>query len=121
MSRGLNKENILSNIIALSIVSSYDIAKVKKDFTYQFVKDNLEDFKDILYRFGMNVNSGFETQENVLHRTLAGDVVQGDRYVGSERTDKEWLESGFASREAKDRASGSKLLTDIYRAKGLTE
>jgi hypothetical protein len=109
----------LSNIIALSIVSSYDIAKVKKDFTYQFVQDNPENFKDILYRFGMNVNTGFETQENVLHRTLAGDVVQGDRYVGSERIDLEWLASGYASREAKDRASGSKLLDDLYRQKGL--
>jgi len=47
--------------------------------------------------------------------------VTCDRFVGNERTDKEWIESGYASREAKDKSSGSKLLTDIYRQKGMVE
>ena len=40
---------------------------------------------------------------------------------GYERTDKEWIESGYASREAKDKASNNRLLNDLYRMKGYLE
>lgn len=108
------------SIIALKIVSAMEIVEVKPDFTYKWADENPLDFKDILYRFGMNVNMGFETQKDVTHRTMLNRLVTCDRYVGNERTDKEWIESGYASRESKDKASGSKMLEDIYRMKGLS-
>ena len=111
----------MSNIIALSIVSAADIAEVKPDFTYQWAEENKGDFYEILWAFGMNVNQGVEIQEAANHRTRLNRLVNCDRYVGNERTDKAWIESGYASREAKDKASGSKLLADIYRGKGMTE
>ena len=111
----------MSNIIALSIVSSMDIAEVKPDFTYKWAEENKGDFYEILWAFGMDVNQGVEIQEMVNHRTRLNRLVTCDRYCGHERTDKVWIESGYASREAKDKASGSKLVADIYRGKGMTE
>ena len=52
-------------IIALKIVSAMEISEVMPSFTYKWAEENPEDFKDILYRFGMNVNMGFETQKDV--------------------------------------------------------
>ena len=111
----------MSNIIALSIVSAMDLVEVKPDFTYKWAEENPAEFREILWQFGMNVNKGVEVQENKTHRTMLNRLVTCDRYCGHERTDKEWIESGCASRAAKDKASGSKLLTDIYRQKGLVE
>lgn len=108
----------MSSIIALCVVSSYDIAKVKKDFTYNFIITNPKEFGEILFQFGMNINKMYEVQENVIHRTITGDIVQGDRYIGDERIDPEWLSCGYASQQAKDKASGSSLLNDLYRMKG---
>ena len=110
-----------NKIIALSIVSASDIAVVKPDFTYNWTISNPKDFQDILHEFGMDVTSMWEVQDDVIHTTRMNKVVQCTRYVGSERTDKEWINSGYASREAKDKSSGSKLLNDIYRGKGMTE
>lgn len=109
----------MSGIIALKYVSAVDIAKVFPSFTYDYIKTNPKEFRDILYQFGMDINSMYEIQEDKQHKTIEGKLVQSDRYVGSERTDIEWISSGYASREAKDRASGSKLLEDLYRMKGL--
>lgn len=109
-----------TNIIALKIISAADIAQVIPDFTYDFIETNREEFLYILYELGLDVNQGFETQENIPHKALDGKVVQCDRYCGMERTDEKWISSGYASREAKDKASGSKLLGDLYRQKGLS-
>lgn len=109
----------MSNIIALSIVSAMDLVEVKPDFTYKWAEENPAEFREILEQFGMDTRNGFEIQTDVTHRTKLNRLVTCDRYVGSERIDIEWLTSGYASREAKDRASGSKLLDDLYRQKGL--
>lgn len=109
-----------SSIIALSIISAMDIAEVKKDYTYKWKDENPHEFLEILWLFGMDTSSMYETQADVTHKTKLGRLVTCDRYVGSERTDKEWIESGYASREAKDKFSGSRLLDDLYRQKGLS-
>lgn len=109
-----------SNIIALTIISAMDIAQVVPDFKYTWVTENPEEFKKILWQFGGDTNSFIEVQENVTHKTLTGRLVTCDRYVLNERFDKEWVTSGHASRESIDKASGSSLLNDIYRSKGLS-
>ena len=111
----------MSNIIALSIVSACDIVEVKPDFTYKWAEENPVEFREILWQFGMDTRNGFETQRDVTHRTRLNRLVTCDRYVSNERCDKEWIQSGYASREARDKSSGSKLLTDIYRQKGMVE
>lgn len=111
----------MSNIIALSIISAMDIMEVKPDYTYKWAEENPNDFKEILEHFGMDTRNGFETQADVTHRTKLNRLVTCDRYVSSERIDDEWINSGYASREAKDKASGSKLLKDVYRMRGMVE
>ena len=69
----------------------------------------------------INLHKGIERQENLQHRNRFNEVVICDRYVGNERTDKEWLNSGYASQEAKDKATGSKMLADLYRLRGAVE
>jgi hypothetical protein len=111
---------ITSNIIALVIVSAMDVHEVKKDFTYKWAEANPKEFNEILYAFGIDTSSFIERQENVTHRTRLNRLVICDRWVGNERIDKEWIESGYASRESKDKANGSQLLNDLYKYKGLS-
>lgn len=108
----------IMSIVALAIVSASDIAMVFKDFTYEWVDTNRDDFMNLLYQFGMDTQQPIERQSEIQHKNRIGRVVIMDRWVGNERLDREWIESGHASREAKDKASGSKLLNDIYRMKG---
>lgn len=114
-------------IVALCIVSASDIAFVMRDFTYQWAEENKEDFEKLLYKFGMDIRYVYEEQDGegegevgtgIQHTNRQNKVVKCKRWVGMERTDDEWLKSGHASREAKDKASGSKLLADLYNQKG---
>jgi hypothetical protein len=107
------------SIIALCIVSASDIARVKSDFTYEWAENNHSSFMDLLSDFGMDTTDVIELQGLVQHRNKLNEIVICDRWVGNERTDTEWIQSGYASREAKDKASGCKLLTDLYRSRGM--
>ena len=106
------------SIIALCTVSASEIGLVYKDFTYKWAEDNREEFMTVLYNFGMDTLQPIELQTEVQHKNRMNKIVICDRWVGNERTDRDWIASGHASREAKDKASGSKLLADIYRTKG---
>ena len=109
------------SICALSIVSASEIAKVMPEFTYQWAEDNPSTFKAMLWELGMDVNMPYECQENIQHRNRFEEVVQCDRWVGNERIDADWVQSGLASYEAISKASGNRILTDIFRMKGLVE
>lgn len=109
-----------SSIIALCIVSAMDIVELMPEFTYKWAEDNPREFNAILNQFGMDTKGFIEKQESVTHRTRLNKLVTCDRWVGDERFDKDWINSGYASREAKDKASGSSLLNDLYRHKGLS-
>lgn len=45
----------------------------------------------LLYRYGMDVDCNIESQE-CIHRTWDGHKVYGLRWVGIQRTDKDWKE-----------------------------
>lgn len=106
------------NIAALCIVSVSEIAKVKPEITYDWIEGNRDEFLDILYSLGMNTNQPIERQDNLQHRNRFNEIVTCDRYVGNERIDKAWIGSGHATQEAKDKATGSKMLADLYRLRG---
>lgn len=108
-------------IAALCIVSVSEIAKVMPNITYDWIDNNPEKFQDMLYQIGMDISRSIEKQENITHRNRFDEVVTCDRYVGDERIDKEWTTSGYASQAAKDKATGSKLLLDLYRLRGAVE
>jgi hypothetical protein len=109
-----------SSIIALCYISAMDLFEVMPSFSYKWAEENHELFNELLQQFGGDVSSFIEVQKDVTHRCRTGRLVTCDRYVLNERIDEEWITSGFASRESKDKYSGSKLLNDLYRMKGLS-
>lgn len=112
------KEN---SILALCIVSESELAKVIPDFNCDIEQKTPIAFKAILHGMGIDTTRAIERQDGLKHRNRLNEIVICSRYVGYERTDSEWINSGYASQTAKDKASGSRLLEDLYRAKGLTE
>lgn len=105
-------------IVALCIVSASEIALAKPDFTYEWAEKNKKEFDEILSQFGMDVTQSIELQPEIQHKNRMNQVVICDRWVGYERTDFEWINSGYATKEAKDKASNNRLLNDLYRMRG---
>lgn len=102
---------------AITVISESELAKVISNWTSDFPQKFPDTFKKILYDLGLDVNQPWETQEDMLHRNRFNNVVQCNRYVGLERLDDLWIRSGYASREARNNHSGSKLLRDLDRFK----
>lgn len=107
-------------IVALSIISESEIVKVMPNYSSEFEHKD-EEFKDFLYSLGMNVDRPYQRQDGLQHRNRFNEIVVCSRWVGEERLDTHWIKSGYASRPAIDKASGSKLTEDIYRARYETE
>ena len=108
-------------ITALQYVSLSEINKIYPDFTFEESEKNPEELKRILDEFGLDTSVPWDTQVGLTHRNKLNEVVNTPRWVGNEKLTPEWLNSGFASKEAKDKASGSRLVTDLYRLKGMIE
>lgn len=113
------KNTRVSTIVALCIVSESEIAKVIPD--YDCSMEKTARFKQILFELGMDVTKPITRQDGLQHRNRLNEVVVCSRWIGDERIDADWISSGYASREAVDKASGSKMLEDLYRSKFLTE
>lgn len=116
----------MTTIAALRYISMQDLNAFDPSITEKYLETNgTTALSEVLWMLGLDTNQPFEHQVNT-HRSMLINRVPpvdytGSRFVGYERTDKEWLESGFASQEAKDKASGSKLVAALYQSKGLTE
>lgn len=98
---------------AVVIISESEIAKVLPDWHYEFPLENAEAFNKMLWELGINTTMVVEKQEGFLHRNQFNETVLCNRWVGYERLDKEWVSSGYASREAKNEASQSRILKDL--------
>lgn len=108
-------------IIALSYISFSELKRVDEKITPSWAENNIEEFNSILYQLGMDTEIPYDWQRNIPHRNQLNEVVRCDRIVGNSRLDKDWINSGYASVEAKDKSLRSKLLIDLYRMKGLVE
>lgn len=108
-------------IAAIRIVSESEIATVKEGFNAQWALDNPKEFNNMLFDLGIDIKSAVEVQEGLTHRNGFGNIITCTRWVGSERVDLVWVRSGYASQEAKDKATGSRMLEDLYRQRGMTE
>lgn len=97
---------------AIVAISESELNKVMK-WDYSFTKDKPQEFLDLLFSLGLDIYKPYELQENVIHRNRFNEVVQCHRFVGAERLDREWLASGYASREAKLEGSGSQMVKDL--------
>jgi hypothetical protein len=102
---------------AVVIISDSEIAKVLPDWHYEFPLTNPEEFSKMLWELGINTTQPVEKQEGFLHRNRFNETVLCNRWVGYERLDKEWIDSGYASRDARNEASQSRMLKDILSYK----
>lgn len=109
----------MQQIIALREVSLSELYKVDTKYTEKYAQENPDTFKWLLFDLGIDINQHYEHQFNT-HRNRFNEVYTGSRWVGLERSDKQWCESGHASQAVLDKVKGSKLLTDLYAQKGLT-
>ena len=108
-------------IAAISYISLSEIQTAANWVTEEFIEENPEVFKKMLFDLGMDVyNYPWEVQ-NVTHRNRFGNTITCPRYVGNERIDKEWVRSPYSSVEARDKSLNNKILNDLYRFKGLVE
>lgn len=112
--RKLNRDSL---IVANVIVSESELLAYNPDF---FKGITPHEFKKALFELGIDTNLPILQQSNIKHRNRLNEVVKCNRWLGEERLDPEWITSGYASQEAKDKASGNKLLEDCYRARALT-
>ena len=120
MNKKLNFPPRPSAIVALCIVSESEIVKVMPNYSSEFENDTIA-FNKFLHSLGMDTEKPVLRQDGLQHRNRLNEVVVCSRWVGEERLDEAWLYSGYASREAIDKASGSKILEDLYRSRYLTQ
>lgn len=107
-----------SAIVATVIVSESELRKV-----YNLSEPVSEDsiFNKILFDMGLDTNRTVTRQDGLWHRNRLNEVVLCSRWIGEERQDNEWITSGYASQEAKDKAKCNRMLDDLYRSKNLTK
>lgn len=115
------KQKRSSAIVAMVIVSESELAKVIPDYNYKLEQEQEDKFEAILAGLGMDVSKPYLRQDGLQHRNRFNEVVVCSRWLGYERQDQDWIKSGYASKEAIDKATGSKILDDLYRSKYLTE
>jgi|SRR5690606_24015844 len=96
-------------------LSFYDINKVP-EAEEVFVSGDEVKIMNMLFDVGFDIKRPIE-QQYCLHRAMTNNqVVEGWRFVGTERKDEEWLRSEYCTRENKLEVVGAKdfhLLKDL--------
>ena len=115
------QDGFKSKIVAKVIVSESELIYIIPKYHYSFEYNHPVRFQKILHGLGIDISKPYYRQDGLLHRNRLGKVVLCSRWIGDERLDEEWLTSGYASQEAKDKAKNSRMLDSLYRARGLTE
>lgn len=112
-----------SNIAAWKIISESEIVLAFSNYDVSWWDESNPKRKILLklfYQLGIDTDYPIKLQGVTRHRNQLNKVVTCRRYLGEERQDKEWLNSGYASKEAKDKARKSRITDEIYWTKGLT-
>jgi len=114
-----------SGIVASCVVSESELQEVIQGFTYKDSTDAnneyTQEFLQVLFNLGMDTSEPVRVDHGITHRNRFGKIVTCSRWYGNERVDDAWLDGGYASRAAKDKASGSGILMDLYGSRGETE
>lgn len=113
----------ISDIAAYVLVSEAELFHVNPEYSVNWFYDELQKKKldKLLHSFGMDTQYKYDLQEVTQHRSnLLGKVCTCRRYFGYERQDLEWINSGYASREALDKFKSNRLVDEMYFQKGLT-
>lgn len=96
--------------LAVMFVSESELLLADSNYEASWLNTNKDKLFEMLYTLGLDINRDLEYQDITQHRNRLNKVVTCGRYSGLERTDTEWINSGYASRAAKIAASGCKLL-----------
>lgn len=116
----LNQGKLFSDIAAMVHVSESEIVKVYPDYKNSWHETDNEKLKQILNDFGIDTTRPIYLQGPFQHRNRLNEIVTCFRYYGDERMDKEWINSGYASRELLDKVKGGRFINELYQMKGLT-
>ena len=108
-------------IAAFGAISLSELQTIDASLTKEYFEADPEALKKILHDLGLDVYNYPVDEQNVQHRNRFGNVITTWRWVCNERIDKEWVNSGYASQAAIDKASGSRLLVDCYMQRGEVE
>lgn len=96
--------------LAVLFVSESELAMLDPEYKYTWIDTNKDKLFGMFHTLGLDINRDLEYQDVTQHRNRLDKLVICGRYSGWERTDKEWINSGYASRAAKIAASGCKML-----------
>jgi hypothetical protein len=114
-----------SGIVASVVISLSEIIKVYPEFKVKDIKTAYghytESFLELLQGLGLDTKETIREEFNTTHRNRFNEVVTCPKWSGEERQDDAWVNSGYASRAAKDKASGSLLVEASYRQRGETK
>lgn len=83
------KEWAAKNIKGLSTEVIENLLDDPTNIHIAFVRPPRDILDKALHSLGLDLEDGVERQL-CPHKTFSGVVVQGERYVGTQRTDKEW-------------------------------
>ncbi len=112
-------DNFVSKIAAKIHVSQSEVAALCPGYDISW--EGNQELENALWILGLDTNQNYYLQEAVQHRNRMSKLVTCGRYYGEERLDQAWLDSGYASKAAKDKAKNCRMLDELYRQKGLTE
>jgi len=98
-------------------VSESEIILGYPEYTASLETDNPKVFQGILFSLGLNVEQEYTRLDCVMHRNRLNQQVTCARWYGSERSDEQWIKSGYASKAAKDRDLNNNLLDESYRSR----
>lgn len=107
----------MSNVRPMKVVSYDDLQKVVPNFEMKWLDNIKSDARVLLWNLGIDTDFGIEVQEGMVHRTKLCGVSNCPRMVGHERIDKEWLQGGYATDEAKEFTKDITLAAELNRLK----
>ena len=114
-----------SGIVASVTVSLSEILRVQPYFTLKSTRNSKgeysSEFLELLYGLGVDVQEPIREDLSSTHRNRFNEVVTCPKWLCEERLDSLWINSGYASRAAVDKASGSLLVEASYRMRGETK
>lgn len=113
----LNRESM---IVAYKIVSSGAVLNHSGINLQSLYQEHPSKFREYLHELGADINKPMLMQ-NKKHRSEEDlKVYTGTRWVCEERQDEDWINSGYASQQAKDKFFKNRIVEDLYRSRSLT-
>lgn len=95
-------------------ISLHDLF-TNKEFRNAYLGLDTKKVDELLFSIGVDPDGGFQIVER-LHRPLTGGgVINGSMVLYIERTDKEWINSGYASMDAVIRSTGDRDTKEVMR------